>query len=139
MSNVIIRTKTKASGGITEREKVLMDEHARLWISRAMRTNPIEPEKIMPAIKSLYAAAGLKKPRVIIVPSPLVMAFAIVAAAQQIRELLCGPIQHDEHMRGWRWHVYVQDDKKRWDSVKSEFRKMHPNSRTLEEILEAAE
>lgn len=77
----IIRTKTKAHGGITEREKQLMDEHAELWISRAMRTAPIEPEKIVPAIEGIYAAANLKKPRVVIVPSPVVMAFAYGASA----------------------------------------------------------
>ncbi|WP_375413063.1 DUF6745 domain-containing protein [uncultured Bradyrhizobium sp.] len=77
----IIRTKTKAHGGITAREKSLMDEHAQLWISRAMRTDPIEPEKIIPEIEGLYAVAGLKKPRVVIVPSPLVMAFAYGASA----------------------------------------------------------
>jgi hypothetical protein len=77
----IIRTPTKAHGGITPDEKRRMDEHAKLWIARAMRTDPIEPDKIVPAIKGLYAAAGLKAPRVVIVPSPLVMAFAYGAAA----------------------------------------------------------
>ena len=77
----IIRTKSKAHGGITERERVLMAEHSELWIKRAMRTDPIEPAKIIPAIEGIYAAAGLKKPRVIIVPSPLVMAFAYGASA----------------------------------------------------------
>ncbi|MCC8945964.1 hypothetical protein H8A97_12865, partial [Bradyrhizobium sp. Arg62] len=77
----IIRTKTKAHGGITDRELKLMEEHSRLWISRAMRTDQIEPDKIVPAIEGIYAAAGLKKPRVVIVPSPLVMAFAYGASA----------------------------------------------------------
>ena len=67
------------------------------------------------------------------------MPFIVTGTAYQIMEMLSGPRQHDEHMRGYRWHQYVADDKKRWDSVKSEFRRMHPNSRTLEEILEAAE
>jgi len=77
----IIRTKSKALGGITPEEKARMDEHAKLWIARAMRTDPIEPEKIIPAIEGLYRAAGLKKPRVVIAPSPLVMAFAYGASA----------------------------------------------------------
>ena len=81
MTAKIVRTKSKALGGITEHEKALMDEHAKLWIARAMRTDPIEPDKIIPAIEGLYAAAGLKKPRVVIVPSPLVMAFAYGASA----------------------------------------------------------
>jgi hypothetical protein len=72
----IVRTPTFAGGGITPEEKAKMDAHAQLWIRRAMRTEPIEPEKIIPAIEGLYEVAGLKKPRVIIVPSPLVMAVA---------------------------------------------------------------
>jgi hypothetical protein len=77
----IIRKPHRAHGGITPTEKARMDEHARLWISRALRTAPIEPDKIIPAIHGIYAAAGLKPPRVVIVPSPLVMAFAYGAAA----------------------------------------------------------
>jgi hypothetical protein len=77
----IIRTPTRAEGGITAEEKVALDKHAALWIERAMRTDPIEPEKIIPAIEGIYAAAGLKKPRVVITPSPLVMAFAYGASA----------------------------------------------------------
>ena len=79
--NKIIRTKTKAHGGITSHEKELMAKHSDLWISRAMRTAPIEPDKIIPAIEGIYAAANLKKPRVVIVPSPMVMAFAYGASA----------------------------------------------------------
>ena len=67
----IIRTKSKAHGGITPDEKRRMDEPAQLWIARAMRTEPIEPDKIIPAIEGLYEVAGLKKPRVVIVPSPV--------------------------------------------------------------------
>jgi hypothetical protein len=77
----IIRTPTSARGGITAAERSAMEEYANMWIARAMRTDPIEPEMIIPAIEALYAAAGLKKPRVVIVPSPLVMAFAYGAAA----------------------------------------------------------
>jgi len=77
----IIRTKTKAHGGITAKEKALMDKHLQLWISRAMRTAPIEPDKIITAIEGIYDAAGLKKPRVVIVSSPLVMVFAYGASA----------------------------------------------------------
>jgi hypothetical protein len=77
----IIRTPTEATGGITEDERERMAAHVKLWTERAFRTAPIEPGKIIPAIEGLYAAAGLKKPRVVIVPSPLVMAFAYGAAA----------------------------------------------------------
>ena len=77
----IVRTKSQALGGITPDEKARMDEHAKLWNARAFRTAPIDPDKIIPAIEGLYAAAGLKKPRVVIAPSPLVMAFAYGASA----------------------------------------------------------
>ena len=47
------------------------------WMGIAMRTDPIRPDKIVPAIKEgLYKVAELKEPRVVIVPSPLAMAFA---------------------------------------------------------------
>jgi hypothetical protein len=77
----ITRTPTTATGGITADEKARLDAHAALWNERIMGTDPIKPEKIIPAIEGIYAAAGLKKPRVVIAPSPLVMAFAYGAAA----------------------------------------------------------
>ena len=33
----IIRTKNRVAGGITAQEKARMDDHAKLWIGRAMR------------------------------------------------------------------------------------------------------
>ncbi len=81
MGSKIIRTPTRAEGGITESERAQMRALSEVWINRAFRTDPIEPDKIIPAIEGLYAAAGLKKPRVVIAPSPLVMAFAYGAAS----------------------------------------------------------
>jgi hypothetical protein len=46
----IIRTPTSARGGITAAERSAMEEYANMWIARAMRTDPIEPEMIIPAI-----------------------------------------------------------------------------------------
>ena len=77
----IVRTPTRAEGGITADEKAQMDAVAADWIKNAYRTDPIEPDKIAKAINGLYDAAKLKRPRVIIVPSPLVMAAAYGAAA----------------------------------------------------------
>ena len=77
----IIRTPNEATGGITLEEKAAMDAHAELWIKRALRTEPIEPKKIIPAIEGIYAAAGLKRPRVVIASSPIVMAAAYGASA----------------------------------------------------------
>ena len=79
--NKIVRTKTRAEGGITPDEKVRMDAIAKEWTGIAFRSEPIEADKIIQAIEGLYEVAGLKKPKVVIVPSPLVMAFAYGASA----------------------------------------------------------
>ena len=57
-------------------------QFASAWIRRALRTTPIEPEVIVPAIEALYVRAGLAQPRVVVVPSPGVMAFAGAFAAK---------------------------------------------------------
>lgn len=72
----IIRTPTKATGGITPEEKIALEAHTKLWIERAMRTKTVDVEEITQAIHDLYEVVGLKKPKVIVVPSPIVMAFA---------------------------------------------------------------
>ncbi len=77
----IIRRPDRAEGGITEEERQQFKECVEFWTKVAYRTDPIEPDKIVPAIEGMYAAAGLKKPRVVIVSSPLAMAFAYGAAA----------------------------------------------------------
>lgn len=77
----IVRLPNKATGGITAAERAAMVEHVKLWMARTFRTDPIEPDKIVPAIQGLYRAANLKPPRIAIVPSPLVMAFAYGASA----------------------------------------------------------
>lgn len=68
----IVRTPLRAEGGLTEGERSRMAAHADLWIERIMRTDPIDPAVIVPAIKGLYGVAGLGEPRVVVVPSPLV-------------------------------------------------------------------
>ena len=78
--DTIIRRPDRAEGGITSAERATMAEHVKLWTARAFRTDPIEPEKIVPAIEGIYAAAGLPRPRVVIAPSPLVMVAAYGAA-----------------------------------------------------------
>ena len=77
----IVRTPTKATGGITEAERAAMAEHSKLWIARAMRTTPVDVAEITEAIEGLYRVSGLKRPRVVVVPSPLVMAFGYGAGA----------------------------------------------------------
>ena len=79
--NKFIRTSTEAKGGITPEEKVLLDAHTQKWIKNAFQTGPLNKEKITSAIEGLYEVSGLKKPRVVIVPSPYVMAMAYGHAA----------------------------------------------------------
>lgn len=68
------------------------------------------------------------------------MTYAIIGSAEQIGELLCGPQQHNEHCKGWRWHLYVQDNEKRFQNVMAEVRKMAAERRAREEVYaEAAE
>ena len=47
--NKIIRKPDFAGGGITPKEKSKMDEISKEWIGIALRTEPINPEKIIPA------------------------------------------------------------------------------------------
>lgn len=72
----IVRTPTRVAGGITPAEQLLLAEHTKRWIDNAMSTEPVNHDRLTAAIKSLYAAANQKEPRVVIVPSPIVMAFA---------------------------------------------------------------
>ncbi len=58
-----------------------LESHAAGWIANALSTEPVAPERLVPAVHALYAAAGLKQPRVAIVSSPLAMAFAAGFAA----------------------------------------------------------
>ena len=80
MAEEFVRTPTRAAGGVTEEEKVKMAVVAQKWIAIALRTEPIEPDKIVPAIKRLYAAADLADPLVVMSTSPLAMALAGVLA-----------------------------------------------------------
>ena len=80
MAEEFVRTPTRAAGGVTEEEKVKMAVVAQKWIAIALRTEPIEPDKIVPAIHRLYAAADLAEPKVVIATSPLAMALAGVLA-----------------------------------------------------------
>src|SRR6202022_4504876 len=65
-----------ASGGITDTEQQNIKKHVEKWMNRAKRTEPIEPNKLIPEINSLYRSFGLKEPRIVIASSPLVMAIA---------------------------------------------------------------
>ena len=55
---------------------------AQAWIRCALRTAPIDPKVIGPAIEDLYRLAGFASPRVVIVSSPGAMAYAGTFAAK---------------------------------------------------------
>jgi cytoskeletal protein RodZ len=84
----IVRAPTEAKGGITPEEAVKLKTHADLWIDRIMRTESIEPSRIVPAVERLYEVSGLKRPRVVVVPSPLVanLAGGLSAAIWHLRK-----------------------------------------------------
>lgn len=82
----IIRRPDFAGGGITKKERDQMADLVKRWAAIAFRTNHIEPDKIIPAIKRLYAVAELKEPDVVIASSPLQMAYAYGAAAALLHE-----------------------------------------------------
>ena len=67
------------------------------------------------------------------------MSITFIGTTEEVRHLLFGAPQHDEHCRGWRWHMYCQDDSKRWASVEAALKKMHQERREREALLEAAE
>ena len=77
----IKRTPTRAEGGITPEEKAKMDIITKKWIGIAFKTGETDKAKLKDAICRLYESAGLKRPRVVIVPSPFVMAVAYGLAA----------------------------------------------------------
>ncbi len=62
----------------------------------------------------------------------------VLGTADEIAELLCGPRQHNEHCKGWRWHMYVQDDAKRMENVMAALRKMHAERRAAEDRADEA-
>jgi hypothetical protein len=72
----IIRRPDFAGGGLTDEEREKMVAHSALWIERALRSEPADPAAIEDAIKGIYRAANLAETRVILVPSPFVMAMA---------------------------------------------------------------
>ncbi len=82
----IVRTPTKATGGVTPEELEKMKAHSDMWIKRIMRTEPADYDQLKAAIEGLYEVSGLKKPRVILVPSPLVMVFAYGASVAILKK-----------------------------------------------------
>jgi hypothetical protein len=88
MTSEFMREKTRVRGSLTPAECQKLIDLQRLWARRTARTEPVDPNKIIPAIEGIYAAAGLKRPWIAIARSPLELAFAngAAAAACQIRD-----------------------------------------------------
>jgi len=86
MTDKIIRTPTKATGGVTEKEKVLLKQYADMWTKRILSTNSADFSQLEPAIKGLYRVSNLKEPEVILVKSPVMMAFMFGACSVLVEE-----------------------------------------------------
>jgi hypothetical protein len=71
----IVRTPTKVAGNLTKEEEVLLKQHADMWINRIVSTKTADFSKLESAIKGLYRAANLAEPAVLLVKSPIMMAF----------------------------------------------------------------
>jgi len=72
----IIRTPTRAEGGLTDKEKEQAKKYSEKWISNAFKTGDTDKGALIDAIKRMYKEIGVKDVRVVVVPSPLVMACA---------------------------------------------------------------
>jgi hypothetical protein len=58
-------------GDLTAEERAGLAVQADLWTTRALRMAPIELSKVTGPINTLYRAAGLKEPTIVIAPSPM--------------------------------------------------------------------
>jgi hypothetical protein len=61
---------------ITEQQRAALTQHSKLWISRALRTEPANEQRIVRAIKDLYKVSNLADPAVVLVSSPVVASVA---------------------------------------------------------------
>ena len=77
----MIREDLRAEGGITVTEREKLSKVSEKFIKNAFQTGRCDRKKLTKAIEELYAVSGLKKPRVVIVDNPLVMALSYGLAA----------------------------------------------------------
>jgi hypothetical protein len=77
----IVRTKTKATGGVTPDELAQMRLLTEQWIAYAFQTGRVNRPALIEAIKGLYRVCDLAEPVVVVVPSPYVMVLAGSVAA----------------------------------------------------------
>ena len=71
-----LRTPTQARGRVTDEEREKIAKILKKWLAIGLRTDPVVPELIIPAIKGLYRVANLEEPHVEIVSSPIVAVIA---------------------------------------------------------------
>lgn len=60
---------------------------------------------------------------------------AVTGSAEEIIDCLFGPRQHDEHCKGWRWHLYMQGAKRGMDGVWAALREMREEREARAEFL----
>ena len=99
----IVRKPDFVGGGITDDERIQLQAHTEQWINNALRTDHINAEQLIAAIKTLYRTAELADPRVIVVSSPLAMAMAggYASAIWYMRKTHDTDIWVRENMAGW--------------------------------------
>lgn len=65
--------------------------------------------------------------------------YAITGDVEQIRDLLFGPQQHDEHCRGYRWHQYMANQRKGYVAMMAAGREMIDRARMRNLVAEYME
>lgn len=75
------RTANAVAGPLTPQEQAALGAHQALWERRHLRTAPMAADAAGRAIGALYRAAGLNRPRIVLVSSPGALALAATLAA----------------------------------------------------------
>lgn len=60
----------------------------------------------------------------------------VIGSTEAVMEFLGLSPQHNEHCKGWRWHMYMQDTHKRAEAVREEARKIIAARRAREDLLD---
>lgn len=62
----------------------------------------------------------------------------VIGSTEAVMEFLGLSPQHNEHCKGWRWHLYMQDCDRRMDAVREGARRIIAQARGTEEIIQQA-
>lgn len=71
-----LRTPLAAEGPLSPQEREALHAHQQLWERRHLRTEPMAADAAGRAVGALYRAAGLHRPRIVLVSSPGALAIA---------------------------------------------------------------